>query len=72
MEIRVGLYHGANNLPDFLLSIQDWELGLAAGMKKIGKKASRPLVGRIGVGSSPILILIPSFLLGSFFPFAIF
>jgi len=60
------------NLPDFLLSIQDWELGLAARMKKMGKKASRPLVGRIGVGSSPLLILIPPFLLGSSFPHLLF
>ena len=45
-------------LPDFLLSIQDWDLGLTAGMKqKMGKRASRPLVGWFGVGLSPIPFL---------------
>jgi hypothetical protein len=42
MEMRVRFYYGADilpyNLPDFLLSIQDWELGLAARTKKMGKR----------------------------------
>lgn len=41
MEIRVRFYYGADILPyilpDFLLSIQDWELGLAARTKRWGK-----------------------------------
>jgi hypothetical protein len=73
MEIRVRFYYGADILPyilpDFLLSIQDWELGLAARTKKMGKRASRPLVGWIGVGLLLILIFIPAFC--SHFRFAI-
>jgi hypothetical protein len=58
--IRVLFYYDADSLPDFLLSVQDWELSLAAGTKqKMGKRASRLHAGWFSVGFISYFIIPP-------------